>query len=58
MSQSHILRSQMCNMAQVKAGHFVMDPYMGTGSIGVAAAQCGAFVVRCAVLRCAVLRNA
>ncbi|KAJ9533440.1 hypothetical protein QJQ45_026477 [Haematococcus lacustris] len=34
----------MCNQAQVRAGQLVLDPYMGTGSIGVAMAYHGAQV--------------
>lgn len=32
----------LCNQAQVRRGHFVYDPYVGTGSILVAAAARGA----------------
>ncbi|GFH14709.1 UPF0020 domain-containing protein [Haematococcus lacustris] len=35
----------MCNQAQVRAGQLVLDPYMGTGSIGVAMAYHGAQVM-------------
>jgi tRNA (guanine10-N2)-methyltransferase len=32
----------MANMSRVSAGHFVCDPFCGTGSLLVAAAHCGA----------------
>jgi tRNA (guanine10-N2)-methyltransferase len=35
----------MCNQAHIRQGSLVFDPYVGTGSILVAAAQRGAYVL-------------